>query len=126
MRTMNIFNWILRIAGVCALILGLSIWTFQLDVINIHMLFGLLVTLALLVISFLAALTRGVRVLGIVGIIYAFIIPTLGMSQEMLLTGNLHWLIQILHMLVGIGALALGGVTSWRYLRLRKAAPAVL
>lgn len=125
MRTMNIFNWILRIAGVCALILGLSIWTFQLDVINVHMLFGLLVTISLLVISFLATFTRGLRVLGIIGIIYAFILPLLGMNQETLLIGNLHWLIQLLHMLVGIGALALGGIISWRYLRLRKARPAV-
>jgi hypothetical protein len=87
MRTMTIFDWILRIAGSVALVLGLLIWAFQLDIINIHMLFGLIVTLVLLVISFLAAFTRGLRLLGIIGIVYAFILPLLGVNQETLLVG---------------------------------------
>lgn len=127
MRTMTIFDWILRIAGSVALVLGLLIWAFQLDnITTIHMLFGLLVTLALLVISFLAALTRGLRLPGIIGIVYAFILPLLGVNQETLLVGNLHWLIQVIHMLVGIGALAYAGMISVRYRRLKQAHPATL
>ena len=126
MRAMTIFDWILRIAGSVALVLGLLIWAFQLDnITNIHMLFGLLVTLALLVISLLAAFTRGLRLLGIIGIVYAFILPLLGMNQETLLIGNLHWLIQVIHMLVGVGSLALAGVISVRYRRLKQANPSI-
>lgn len=126
MRAMTIFDWILRIAGSVALVLGLLIWAFQLDnITNIHMLFGLLVTLALLVISLLAAFTRGLRLLGIIGIVYAFILPLLGMNQETLLIGNLHWLIQVIHMLVGVGSLALAGVISVRYRRLKQAKPSI-
>lgn len=127
MRTMTIFDWILRLAGSVALVLGLLIWAFQFDTItNIHMLFGLLVTLALLVISFQAALTRELRLLGIIGIVYAFVLPLLGVNQETLLVGNLHWLIQVIHLLVGVGALALAGVISIRYRRLKQVKPAVL
>jgi hypothetical protein len=72
-------------------VLDLLIWTLHLDVINIHMIFGLLVALALLVISVLAVFTRGLRLLGIIGIVYAFILPLLGVNQEILLIGNLHW-----------------------------------
>jgi hypothetical protein len=126
MRTMTIFDWILRIAGSVALVLGLLIWAFQLDIINIHMLFGLIVTLVLLVISFLAAFTRGLRLLGIIGIVYAFILPLLGVNQETLLVGNLHWLIQVVHMLVGLGALAYAGTISVRYRRLRQTNPSIL
>jgi hypothetical protein len=126
MRAMTIFDWILRIAGSVALVLGLLIWAFQLDnITNIHMLFGLLVTLALLVISLLAAFTRGLRLLGIIGIVYAFILPLLGVNQETLLIGNLHWLIQVIHMLVGVGSLALAGVISVRYRRLKQAKPSI-
>jgi hypothetical protein len=124
MRALTTFDWILRLAGSVALVLGLLIWTFQLDVVSIHMLFGLVVALALLVISILSALTRQLRVLGIIGIVYAFILPLLGLNQETILIGSLHWIIQIVHLLVGIGALALGGVMSTRYRRLqRKQAP---
>jgi hypothetical protein len=126
MRAMTIFDWILRIAGTVALVLGLLIWTLQLDSINIHMLFGLIVTIALLGISFLAAFTRGLRMLGIIGIVYAFILPLLGVNQETSLIGNLHWLIQVIHMLVGIGALAYAGMISVRYRRLRQTNPSTL
>jgi len=34
----------------------------------------------------------------------------------------MHWLIQIAHMLVGIGGLALMGIISARYLRLKQSA----
>lgn len=126
MRAMTIFDWVLRLAGLGALVLGLLIWTLQLNVITYHMLFGLIVALALLVISFLALLTRGLRVLGIIGIVYAFILPILGVNQDTLLIGDLHWLIQTIHMLVGIGALAYAGILSVRYRRLKQSiAPAL-
>ena len=54
MRTLTVLEWILRIAGLGALILGLLVWIVQLKVIPIHMLFGLAVALTLLIISLLA------------------------------------------------------------------------
>lgn len=121
MRAMSILEWILRIAGLGALVLGLLVWTLQLDaVITVHMLFGLAVALTLLIISLLAVLTKGLRVWGIVGILYAFFLPVFGVNQFFLLVGNLHWLIQTAHLLVGIGALALAGIMGVRYRQIKK------
>ena len=75
MRAMTIFDWIIRIVGSIALVLGLLIWTLHLNIINIHMLFGLLVALAMLIISLLAVFTKELRLLGIIGVVYAFILP---------------------------------------------------
>ncbi len=61
------------IAGVCgviALTFGLGTYT-NANLITIHMLFGLLVSLALLVQAILAASTSGLRRLGIISIVYA-------------------------------------------------------
>lgn len=120
MRTVSIVEWVLRIAGLGALVLGLLFWFFQVDLINIHMLFGLTVALTLLIISLLAVFTKGMRVLGIIGIVYAFILPIFGLNQVELLVGNLHWLIQVAHLLVGIGALAYAGILAGRYKRLKQ------
>jgi len=121
MRVMTVFDWIIRIAGTGALVLGLLIWTLDLDVVSIHMLFGLLVALSLLVISLLSVFTKELRLAGIIGVVYAFILPLLGLNQETLLVGSQHWLIEILHLAVGIGALAFAGVLSMRYRRVRLA-----
>lgn len=120
MRVLTIFDWILRIAGLGALVLGLLFWFAQLNVINIHMLFGLTVALALLVISLMAVFRKGTRLMGAIGIVYALILPVFGLNQEFMLIGSMHWLIQVAHMLVGIGALALAGFMSTRYRRLKK------
>jgi len=120
MITARIIQIISGIAGLGALILGLLIWTIDANVTNIHMLLGLIVTLALLVMSIIAVSTRNMRTWGIVGIVYAVIVPIFGLTQVNMLTGNLHWLIETAHMLVGIGALALTGIMGARYIALKR------
>src|SRR2546421_12601130 len=122
MTTVRIIQWIAGLAGLAALVLGLLIWFANIDFINIHMLLGLIVALSLLVLGIIAVFTRGLRVLGAVGIVYALIVPAFGLTQSTMLIGNLHWLIQTAHLLVGLGALALIGIIGARYLRLKTAA----
>ena len=119
MITTRIIQIISGIAGLVALLLGLLDWIANIDLINIHMLFGFIVALTLLVMSIIAVSTRGMRIWGIVGIVYALIVPVFGLTQSGMLIGNLHWLIQTAHMLVGIGAIALAGIMSTRYLTLK-------
>jgi hypothetical protein len=117
--TVRVFVWIARIAGLGALVLGLLFWIAQIDLITFHMLFGLTLAISMLVLSIIMLFTRGVRVLGIVGIIYTFVLPIFGETQITLLVGNLHWLIQTAHLLVGLGALAYVQLLYTRYGRLR-------
>jgi hypothetical protein len=125
MTIVRVIQWIAGIAGLCALILGLLFWIAQIDFISFHMLFGLIVALALLILSIVAVFTRGMRLLGVVGIVYALIVPIFGLTQSRLLIGNMHWLIQTAHLLVGLGALALIAGISTRYLRLKRPVPEV-
>jgi len=120
MIAVRIIQWVAGLAGLGALALGLLFWVAQVDDINIHMLFGLTVALALLVLSIVMVATRGTRLLGVVGIVYAFILPVFGLTQSGILIGSLHWLIQAAHLLVGLGALALAGIMGTRYIRLKR------
>jgi hypothetical protein len=113
--TARILQIIVGIAGLCALVLGLFIWIANSDLTDIHMLFGLLVTLGLLVMSVIALTASELRIWGLVGIVYAIILLVFGESQSTILAGNLHWMIQTLHTLIGIGAIALTGFLGARY-----------
>ena len=107
--TVQITQIVLRAAGATVLVLGLLFWTGNfLALIPIHMLAGLLVVLALWTLAGLAA-RAGVS-LGRVALAVAWglIVPILGVMQNRLLPGDLHWIIQLLHLLVGIGALGQG------------------
>jgi hypothetical protein len=118
--TARILQIIVGLAGLCALVLGLLIWVANLDLTDIHMLFGLLVTLVLLVMSIIALTASGLRIWGMVGIVYAIILLIFGVSHSTLLVGNPHWLIQSLHLLLGIGAIGLTGALGARYRTLKR------
>ena len=117
--TARILQILVGIAGLCALVLGLFIWIANSDLTDIHMLFGLLVTLGLLVMSIIALTAWRLRIWGLVGIVYAIILLIFGESQSNILAGNLHWLIKALHTLVGIGAIVLTGFLGARYRTLK-------
>jgi hypothetical protein len=118
--TARILQIIVGIAGLCALVLGLFIWIANIDLTDIHLLFGLLVTLGLLVMSIIALTTPGLRIWGLVGIAYVVILLIFGEAQSNILVGNLHWLIQALHTLIGIGAIVLTGALGARYRMLKR------
>ena len=122
MIAVRIIRGIAGVAGLGALTLGLLFWIANMNFISIHMLFGLTVALSLLILGIVAVFTRGLRLLGAIGIVYALILPVFGLTQATLLVGSMHWLIQTAHLLVGLGGLALAGIIGTRYLRLKSAA----
>ena len=119
MIAIRIIQWIARIAWLGALTLGLLFWITGIDLISLHMLFGLTLGLSLLILGIVLVSTRGVRFLGLAGIVYAFILPIFGLTQTRLLVNDMHWLIQAAHLLVGIGAIALVEIMRTRYDRLK-------
>src|SRR6266436_8398138 len=122
MIIVRIIRGIAGVAGLGALTLGLLDWIANVSFISIHILFGLTVALSLLVLGIVGVFTKGMRLLGAIGIVYALILPVFGLTQTTLLVDSLHWLIQAAHLLVGLGALALAGIIGTRYLRLKSAA----
>jgi hypothetical protein len=119
---------IASVCGVIAITLGIGTYTHA-DLITIHMLFGLLVALALLVLAILAASTRGLRRLGIIGIVFALVVPIFGVTQQMIWVGSWHWLVEAAHLFVGVGAIMVTGTITARFTLLRKrteASPAAL
>jgi hypothetical protein len=105
----TIARMLLGISGPTALVLGVLFWTGNvLTLIPVHMLAGIVLVLALWTLAILATLSGVHRGLVALASVWGLIVPTLGLTQTQLLPGDAHWVIQILHLLVGIGAMALG------------------
>jgi hypothetical protein len=100
---------LIRGLGLLLIILGIIIWTGKADgIIPLHRFLGIVIVLALWTLAYVAS-RSGVAV-GIIAlaVIWGLVAPILGLSQEHVLTGNGHWIIQILHLLIGLGIIALG------------------
>lgn len=120
MNLTRLLRIIATIAAVVAVTFGMGTYTHA-DFTSIHMLFGLLVALILLVLALMAVFSSGLRRLGAVSVVYALIVPIFGVTQQMILAGELHWLIETAHLAVGFGALMLIGVISTNLARGRQA-----
>jgi hypothetical protein len=98
---------------------GLLILLAQIGFPTIHEWLGAIGALGLLILGAIAIWTRGSRLLGAGGVVYALLIPAFGMTQTLILVGNLHWLIRAAHLLVGLGAMAFVQRIEKRHQRLK-------
>jgi hypothetical protein len=106
--TLRLTRMLMRASILILLVLGLLFWSgHALNLLPVHMAFGLIFVLGLWVLAYLAArrgtppaLTIGAAVLGLA-------VLALGGMQTQLLPGDLHWLVRVMHLLLGLGAMGL-------------------
>jgi uncharacterized membrane protein len=108
MRTITGIQMGIRVFGVIQLVLGILFWTGNaLGLVDLHQFIGILLVLALWTQAALAhragvpgGLVAGAAVLGL-------LVPIVGLTQRELLPGSAHWVIEVVHLLLGIGLLAM-------------------
>jgi hypothetical protein len=98
----------IRAVGVVQIVLGLAFWTGNLlGLVDLHQLLGILLVLGLWTQAALAART-GVPAGMVAGaVVLGLIVPIVGLTQRELLPGSAHWVIEVVHLLLGIGLLGL-------------------
>src|SRR5215469_10232696 len=107
--TTTVLRWWVRGAGIVKLALGLVIWTGNADgLISIHMLLGITLVLALWALAVLGVAARVNPAQVALAFVWGAITPVLGVAQESLLPGSTHWVIQVVHLLVGLGVIGQG------------------
>ena len=113
-------RWTVRIAGVVALGMGLTFWGGTgYTLLGDHQALGYIVSLALLLMAILGFRARIAPVLPTLAIVWGLVVPAIGSMQLKLLPGDLHWAIQVFHLLLGVGAIALTEIIAGRALRSR-------
>jgi hypothetical protein len=99
---------LIRLLGLIMIVLGLLFWTGNaLNFIGLHMLLGMVLVLLLWAQAILAARSGGSLGLVALAITWGLIVVALGMTQNQLLPGDAHWVIKVLHLLVGIAAIGI-------------------
>ena len=104
----RITGWVVRLTGMTLVVLGLAIWTHRVPaVVPVHMAIGLGFVIGLWILAGIAARV-GVRLALITTTIaWGFLVLGFGIGQRHLLFGPMHWLVEVAHLLIGIGAMAL-------------------
>ena len=113
----RIASAVLTLAGLLALISGVLFWTrTALNLMALHMLLGFLAVGALWVIGVAQAFApRGSWVIAAGALIVGAVMIVLGMMQSSLLPGEFHWIIQVIHLAVGLLTIGIGHMAAARY-----------
>ena len=111
----NALRWIVRLVFLLSLALGIALWTGRgYAYLRLHMWLGFIVTFALLALVIVSLLSRIKPVLPLIALLWAVALPALGIAQLHLMPGPNHWLIQTVHLILGIGAVGLSEVLAKR------------
>ena len=113
----RIASVVLSLAGLFALALGLLFWTgAALNLVSMHMLLGLLSVGALWVIGAGQAFAKGGGwTLAICALVVGALMIVIGLNQASLMVGELHWLIRVIHLVLGLLTIGLGHMGAARY-----------
>ena len=113
----RISSAVLSLAGLLALILGLLFWTgVALNLMQMHMLLGLLAVGALLVIGIGQAFSKGGSWIIAAGtLVVGAAMIMIGMMQASLMVGEFHWIIQVIHLVLGLLTIGMGHMGAARY-----------
>jgi len=107
--TTRVALMVVRLFGAILIVLGILFWQGNaLQLVNTHMLLGVLFVLALWTLSGIGAATHQSGGLVATGFIWGIIVLALGMTQQSLMQGSAHWVIRVLHLLVGLIAMGIG------------------
>jgi len=109
--TAAISLWIVRVAGTLQLLLGALFWTgHAYSFLPLHIVSGVVIVLTLWTVAVLALVARTRRGLALFGLVWGLALPAFGMQQASMLAGSLHWIVRVLHLLMGLAAMALAGM----------------
>jgi hypothetical protein len=111
MRTAaGISIWIVRVAGTLQLVLGALFWTgHAYTFLSLHIISGTLIVSTLWLTALLALITRTHRGLAVFGILWGLALLAFGLGQGGVLVGSMHWIVRVIHLLMGLAAMALAG-----------------
>jgi hypothetical protein len=97
---------VVRVTFVVQIVLGVAFWTGHLlTLLNLHIASGILLVLGLWVLAALGARSGAPLGIVVLAVAWGLVVILFGLNQGLLLTGNWHWTIQVLHLLVGVAAI---------------------
>jgi hypothetical protein len=106
----RICSLVVRIGGSLALLLGLlRVFSIGPDLVQLHMTLGILVVLALWVLATIYARTPNANLgMAIGASLVGLLLLIVGVTQQQLLPGGFHWVIQWVHFLLGVAVIGMG------------------
>ena len=109
MKTLtNVAQILVRITGAIQILLGLAIWVGVADVfIPVHILSGIILVVCFWILAIMAARVGANLGFVVFAFVWGLLAAVLGLIHEGLIPGQAHWIIQVIHLVVGLALLGM-------------------
>jgi hypothetical protein len=96
----------MRAAMLLQLVVGIAMWTGHLySLVDLHRTVGVLFVVSLWIIAIIALMQRSSPGLAVFAILWGLAVAGLGFMQQGILVGDMHWIIRVLHLAIGVAAM---------------------
>ena len=96
----------MRVVVLLQLIVGIALWAGYLtSLVDVHRTLGVLFVLSLWIIAIIALVRRRSPGLAVFAVVWGLAVAGLGFMQQGILVGDLHWIIRVLHLVIGLAAM---------------------
>jgi|SRR5207249_5865004 len=102
----RILLMVLRAAAALLVILGVGLWTGHwYTLVGVHRTIGMLFVITLWAIAVLAMVQRRAVGLAAFALLWGLVVAALGYTHQRILPGDLHWIVRVLHLIIGLAAM---------------------
>jgi hypothetical protein len=97
---------LLRVLVAVQLVVGIVLWTGHgYSMVGMHMAIGIVFVVLLWSIAIIALVKRQRVGLGLFALVWGVVIVGVGMTQQRILPGDLHWIVRVLHLVISLAAM---------------------
>jgi hypothetical protein len=108
MNPSRILLMVLRVAAGLQVLMGIVLWTGHgYSLVGMHRAIGVGFVLVLWSIALLSLAARRGIGLALFALLWGLVIAALGFTQQRILIGDMHWVVRVLHLVIGLSAMPL-------------------
>jgi len=105
MAPSRILLMLLRLGVAVQVVVGIALWTGHwYSIVDAHRTIGVLYVLIFWAIAIIALAKRRQPGLAVLAILLGVVIAAVGFTQQRILPGDLHWIVRVLHLVIGVAA----------------------
>jgi hypothetical protein len=106
---------LIRLCVGIQLVMGIALWTGRgYQWVGVHRGIGLLLVLLLVVEIVIAAMRRVSAPVLALAVAWALLLPALGMTQQRILPGDTHWIVRVIHLVIGVASAPIAAILVMR------------
>jgi uncharacterized integral membrane protein len=115
---------LMRIGAGLQVVVGLGLWTGRwYSLVDMHRTVGVIYVILLWVLAIIALVQRRSVKLALFAIVWGLVIAALGFAQQGILIGDLHWIVRVVHLVIGLAAMPIAERLAPRATRASVAGP---